>query len=81
MDDREIAKRAIDFQNRAKDYRMMDLPGYMEWSQRRLAEGVSDALIAHLDATGMTLLPEDAAKVSEADFEELLKGLIAEFGE
>ena len=81
MDDREIAKRSIDFQKRAIDYRLVDLPGYMVWSKRKLHEGVSAALIAHLDATGMTLLPEEIQQISEADFDEMLDELIAEFGE
>jgi len=81
MDDREIARRSLDLQNRGRDYRILDIPGYVAWSERKLKEGVSDALIAHLDATDMWLLPEDVAKVTDADFDDLLKGLTAEFGE
>jgi len=74
-DDPEIARRAIDFQARARDYRMIDLPGYMEWSERKLAEGESQALIAHLDATGMCLLPEETAQVTEDVYNEMLEEL------
>jgi len=58
-DDREIARRAADLQARAREYPMGQVPGYIEWSERKLAEGVSPALIAHLDGTSMWLLPED----------------------
>jgi hypothetical protein len=81
MDDREIARHALDLQNRGRDYRLLDIPGYMAWSRRKLEEGVSDALIAHLDATGMWLLPEDVAKVTDADFDDLLEQLVADLGE
>jgi hypothetical protein len=75
MDDREIARRAVDLQARGRDYRLVDIPGYMAWSRRKLDAGESDALIAHLDATSMFLLPEDLPKVTDADFDELLEDL------
>ena len=81
MDDREIAKRAVDFQVRAKSYRMLDIPAYQRWSKRKLSEGVSDALIAHFDATAMDLLPEEVAMVDEAIFDDLLVELEADLGE
>ena len=74
-DDREKARKFLDFKARSRDFRMMDLPGYMGWSKRRLAEGESEAYIAHLDATSMCLLPEEVAEVTEKDFEELLEDL------
>ena len=74
-DDREIARRALDFQARAKDYSLIELPGYVEWATRKLREGESAALIANLDALGMTLLPEEVSEITEADFEELLSDL------
>lgn len=80
MDDREIAQRAVDFQMRAKDFRLLDIPAYKTWSERKLKEGVSDALIAHLDATSMDLLPEEVAKVDEAIFDDLLAELEADLG-
>lgn len=73
-DDREIIRRSLDFQSRAKDFRLLDLPGYMEWSKRKCREG-DEALIAHLDATCMWLLPEEAAAITEKDYEELLDDL------
>lgn len=80
-DDKEIARRALDFQARARDYRLMDIPGYMEWSHRRLREGVTEASIAYLDAVSMMLLPEELATVSEQDFEELLKDVESDFND
>ncbi len=78
--DREIARRSLDFQARARDFRMLDLPGYMAWSSRKLAEGESGALIAHLDATSASLLPEDASKMGEKDYEEMLEELKKDLG-
>jgi hypothetical protein len=74
-DDRELARRALDLQTRGRDYRLNKLPGYMEWSNRKIDEGVSEALIAHLDATSMWLLPEEVAQKTEADYETLLQDL------
>ena len=54
-----------------RDYRMMDLPGYMEWSERKLAAG----LIAHLDATSALLRPSDLEEVSAVWFDEMLEDL------
>ena len=73
MDDREIARQAIDLQARGRDYRLLDIPGYVEWSRGKLDAGEFEALIAHLDAMSMFLLPEELTKVIEGDFEELLE--------
>ncbi len=80
-EDREIARHAADVQARSRDYRMMDLPGYMAWSERKLDEGESDALIAHLDATSAWMLPEAAAAMTAADYDELLADLKADVGD
>ena len=74
-DDREIARRALDLQARARDYAMSEVPGYDEWSARKLAGGESEAFIANLDARSMWLLPENLTTVSESVFEELLSDL------
>jgi hypothetical protein len=74
-DDHEIARRSLDLQARARDFRMMDLPGYLAWSERKLAEGESSAFIAHLDETSAWLLPEDAAKMTEKDYDQMLQDL------
>jgi hypothetical protein len=79
--DRDIARRAIDLQARARDYALVSIPAYQEWSKRKLEEGESPALIANLDARGMWLLPEEVAGVSEADFEEMLADLKWTIGE
>ncbi len=47
----------------------------MAWSQRKRAAGESPAFIAHLDATSAWLLPEDAAKMTEKDYDEMLEEL------
>jgi len=73
--DREFALRAADLQAHGRDYALAELPGYSAWSERKLDEGESPALIAHLDAMGMFLLPEDVGSVGEAAFEELLEDL------
>jgi hypothetical protein len=75
-DERELVRRNLDRQARAREFRMMELPGFMEWSNRKLDEGVSPAYIAHLDATGAWLLPEEAAQQTDTDYDELLKDLI-----
>jgi hypothetical protein len=73
--DKETAVRALHFQANARDYPLVTLAGYEEWSQRRLDDGVSEALIAHLDARSMTLLPEEVAGVTDRDFDALLDDL------
>jgi len=75
LEDREIARRSLDFQRRARDFCMTDLPGYVEWSQGKLTEGESSAHIAHLDATSAWLLPEEAEKMTEKDYDEMLRDL------
>jgi hypothetical protein len=80
-DEKEIARRALDFQARSRDYRLLDIPGYREWSQRQLKEGVPAALIAHLDAMSMCLLPEELSTVREDSFDELLTDLKHEIGD
>ncbi len=79
--EQERARRALDLQARAKDVPLSQIPAYKKWSERQLESGTSDALIAHLDATSMWLLPEEVAKVSEADFDEMLQDLMDEIGE
>jgi len=81
MNDEEIARRALAFQKEGRDYRMMDVPGYMEWSQRKLREGESETLIAHLDATSMWLMPSDLSSIGESDFEEMLEELRIQLGD
>jgi len=79
--DKEIALRSLDMQARARDYSLVEIPLYMNWAERKLAEGESAALIAHLDATSMWLLPEELQALDESDFEELLADLKDECGE
>jgi hypothetical protein len=79
--DQDVARRALDLQARAKDYALISIPTYQEWSKRKLGEGESPALIANLDARSMWLLPEEVAGVGEAEFEELLEDLKWVIGE
>ena len=79
-DDREIAQRSLDMQARARDIPLMDLPQYRSWSERKVAEGESAALIAHLDAMSMWLLPEEAPQMADNNFEEMLQDLKVERG-
>ena len=80
-DEKEIARQALDFQTRGRNYRLLDIPAYKTWSKRRLAEGGLDALIAHLDATSMWLLHEEVSSVSEHTFDEMLEDLKREIGD
>jgi len=74
MDDEEI-RGALDFQAREQRYPLMKIPAYRAWSKRKLHEGVSAALIAHLDATSIVLLPEEVDKIMENTFDEMLDEL------
>lgn len=79
--DQEIAIRALNLQERARDYALVDIPGYRRWSENKLNEGVSAALIANLDGRSMYLLPEEINAVSDAEFDELLSDLKDAVGE
>ncbi|PXX37795.1 hypothetical protein [Undibacterium pigrum] len=79
--DREIAERVKHLQKSARDFGLIEIPGYTDWSNRKLAEGESEALIANLDARSMWLTPEEVENIGEADFDELLDDLKCQFGE
>jgi len=70
--DKEIALRVEALQSNGRDVPMMELPGYMEWSCSELDEGVSPAVVAHLDSMSMFLLPKENQTVGTEDYEELL---------
>jgi hypothetical protein len=70
----------MDLERRAKDVRLLDVPGYIAWSKRKLSEGGNEAYIAHLDSMSMWLLPEDVGKLNESDFEEMLEEIRDECG-
>ena len=80
MNDRDIAQPVQDLQGRSREHRFMELPGYMAWSERQLLAGGNETLIAHMDASSMWLLPEDAAALGEADHEAWLAELREELG-
>lgn len=74
-DDREIARQVADLQSRAHDIWLMNIPAYRRWSIAKLSAGECPSLIAHLDATGMFLLPEDVETMTDDVFDELLDDL------
>jgi hypothetical protein len=74
-DDREIARRNLDHQARAREHALVEIPAYTLWSERKLKEGESPAFIAHLDAMTMWLLPDEVSEIGESVFEELLADL------
>jgi hypothetical protein len=76
--DEEIARRAVDFQKRGRDFFLLDIPGYREWAKRKLSEGGNEELIANLDARSMWLLPEDVNSVTTDDFDEMFDDLKSE---
>jgi hypothetical protein len=80
-DERERARRTLDFEKRARDIPLITLDKYTEWSAAKLEEGVSPALIANLDAQAVWMLPEQAPEIGEDFFEEMLVDLKAEIGE
>lgn len=71
----EITRRTLDLLKRARDVPLMLIPGYMEWSEQKLAEGVPDVLIAHMDGSTMWQIPEDIDSVSTEEFEVILDDL------
>jgi hypothetical protein len=73
--DREIARRSLDMQSRARDVPLLQIPAYAPWSEKKLDDGVSEALIAHLDSMSMWLLPEDISAVGAEEFQDLLSEL------
>lgn len=79
--DKEIALRGQALRDRARDVHLIQLPGYMQWSERKLSEGVSPALIENLDSRTMFLLPEEDQSIGVDDYEELFADLIDELGE
>jgi len=73
--DQEIAVHATQLHEQAREYPLVTLRGYEEWSWQKLEDGVAESLIAHLDGRSMTLSPEQAARVTERDFDALLADL------
>lgn len=73
--EKEIARRSLNLEKQGRNVPLTQIPGYMEWSKQRLADGESAALIAHLDSTAMWLLPEDVDSVATDDFDEMLDEL------
>ena len=78
--DEEIARRSLDVQKRARDYSLMEIPGYMKWSEAKIAEGGNEAFLANLEAQSMWLLPEDLETVTTDIFDEMLEDVKMETG-
>jgi hypothetical protein len=74
-DDRELVQKALERAAREREYPLLQIPAYQAWSKRKLEAGESDALIAHLDATSMCLLPEEVDALTDGDFDEWLEEL------
>ncbi len=55
------------------DVRLVDILGYLEWSQHKIDSGGSPDIIANLDSNCMWLSPEELASVKTDDFEEMYK--------
>jgi hypothetical protein len=72
LDDREIARRSLDLQQRGRDFPFVTIPVYVAWSKRKLQEGESEALINHMDAMAHFCRPEEVAELTEDVFEEIL---------
>ena len=60
------------------ELRMLDLPGYREWSDRRLDDYA--AYIAHLDATRIVVERSELGTHTDAFFDQILADMIAELG-
>jgi hypothetical protein len=73
--DREIAERVNDLQKHARDFGYVEIPAYKAWSERKVREGESEALIANLDARSMWLMPSEVANIGAELFEEDLNDL------
>lgn len=75
LTDREIALSSLDLQARGRDFALVEIPAYVVWSGRKIGEGESPALVAHLDSIAMFLLPEEVGTITDDIFEELLADL------
>jgi hypothetical protein len=54
---------------------LVSVPGYMEWSERKLGEGESPVLIASMDAQSIAMRPEEVADMDESYFDGILEGM------
>lgn len=62
------------------DVRILDIPGYFEWSTAKIKAGGSDAIIANLDARCMWLSPEEVLLITSEDFEEMYQEVLDDIG-
>lgn len=80
-DERERARKMLDLEKRPRDIPLVTRDKYNEWSAAKLEEGVSPALIAHLDAQAIWMLPEETSAVGEDTFDEMLADLKEAIGD
>ena len=71
--DEELARSAMEHQKQAREVSLTQIPLYVDWSKRKLAEGESPAFIASLDATPIWATPDEA--ITEEELEEMLQGV------
>jgi hypothetical protein len=62
------------------DIRIVDIPGYLEWSNKKIESRGSPDIIANLDSNCMWLSPEEINEVTEEDFEEMYQKIAEEIG-
>lgn len=62
------------------DVRIVDIPGYMEWSNKKIEADGSPDIIANLDSNCMWLSPDAIYEVTEDDFEEMYQEIVEEIG-
>lgn len=79
VDDQEIAKKAERIRIEGKDYAMVEIPDFMEWCEKKSSAGCTEAVIDHMLATSMFLLPEELKEVNENDFEEIYQNILSDF--
>ena len=78
--DAELVQSMYYRQANEKKYSYFDLPGYSDWSTRKLNEGVGPEILGHLEAFTLIMLPEEAAAANDAYFDEALDDLRTSLG-
>jgi len=62
------------------DVRLVDIPGYVEWSNKKLESGGSADVIANLDSICMWLAPEEVGSIPPSEFDEIYQEVLEEIG-
>lgn len=53
------------------ELRLVDLPGYADWSRERLEDGISAELLLRFQATMAWVRPEEYGVLSMEDFDDM----------